>query len=682
MGTLTVNGVKVQVDDSFKTLSPEQQEATVNEIAAQLAAGGKGNAPARSGGVEGAVRSVARGTLGIGSYLDELNAATNATLAPLVDPLLPDGFEKLPGQTWGERYDQALNIQRRKDDEYDADHPYLSTGLQIAGGVGSGGALLKAAPVIGNYALGNTGASVGSRVASAAGAGGGTGFVQGFGAGEGGGTQRLRQAGVEGTTGLVVGPAMMPVAAGANKLASKLARSILGESNDALSSVTDQARRYVVDELSDPSKVSRYRDSLEKLGPEAMLADVSPEWLGVARGAAARPGTRGLIVDPLNERSSLANARLRADVADNLGPDPVPSRVDRSLAAYQDQVRRRYGPVMAERSNYDFMPIADALDDEIQRLRGPAQRQLRNVRQMLNVNGQDLVTTDPAIAFETRQAIDGILETEQNPKVISGLTEARQMIDDGLRSSVPRIKEVDAQFAEIARQREALGEGRSVMNNGATAIRPSELDDALRQGALPQGEMIGPSGVPLRIQQSSLGEIYRAIGTEANDLNALRKTVRGEGDWNREKLGMLFGQDRADNVLNSIDRENVFSDTANRVTRGSDTAMGSRFNQFLDEVSKGQEIPSDATLTGTAGKLFKSILKRIVQGNGDANAGKLAEDIGRLSVATGSTRDQIVEAILRRGQQNVLDQQRMSTVRALTRSGGLAGYSSLPGVRN
>ncbi|MCY1311503.1 hypothetical protein D9M70_618080 [compost metagenome] len=110
--------------------------------------------------------------------------------------------------------------------------------------------------------------------------------------------------------------------------------------------------------------------------------------------------------------------------------------------------------------------------------------------------------------------------------------------------------------------------------------------------------------------------------------------------------------------------------------------MGARFGQFLDEVSKGQEIPSDATLTGTAAKLFKSIMKRVVQGNAETNAGSLAEDIGRLSVATGSTRDQIVDAILKRGEKNVIDQQRASTVRALTRAGGLAGYSSLPGVRN
>ncbi len=36
MPTLTINGTKVQVDDSFLTLSPEQQNATVDEIAAHL----------------------------------------------------------------------------------------------------------------------------------------------------------------------------------------------------------------------------------------------------------------------------------------------------------------------------------------------------------------------------------------------------------------------------------------------------------------------------------------------------------------------------------------------------------------------------------------------------------------------------------------------------------------------
>lgn len=40
MATLTVNGRKVKVDDSFLSLPPDQQEATVNEIAASLGQGG------------------------------------------------------------------------------------------------------------------------------------------------------------------------------------------------------------------------------------------------------------------------------------------------------------------------------------------------------------------------------------------------------------------------------------------------------------------------------------------------------------------------------------------------------------------------------------------------------------------------------------------------------------------
>ena len=72
---------KVEIDDGFLSMTPEEQEATVDEIAASLEAGGGEAAPERSGGVEGAVRAVGRGVLGIGSYLDELNAATNARCA-------------------------------------------------------------------------------------------------------------------------------------------------------------------------------------------------------------------------------------------------------------------------------------------------------------------------------------------------------------------------------------------------------------------------------------------------------------------------------------------------------------------------------------------------------------------------------------------------------------------------
>lgn len=193
-----VNGQKFEIE------APDEKalSVAVSQLQAQDGIPGTDDKPARSGGVEGAVRAAGRGVLGVGSYLDELNAATNATLAPVIVPLLPDqGYEKLPGKTWGQRYDQALDIQRRKDAEYDKDSPVLSAGLKIAGGVGSGLGLLKAAPAVGSYVMGNTGATLPTRVAATVGSGIGTGAVQGFGAGEDGVAERGKQALIEAGTG-------------------------------------------------------------------------------------------------------------------------------------------------------------------------------------------------------------------------------------------------------------------------------------------------------------------------------------------------------------------------------------------------------------------------------------------------------------------------------------------------
>lgn len=675
-----------EVEISGKTYevdAPDEQSLTL--AVKQMTSGGNPAATGQQDGsfsLDNASRAVSRGALGVGSYLDELDAATNATLAPMVDPLLPDSFQKLPGQTWQERYDRALDIQRGKDKAFDAEHPAASTGLQIAGGVGSAGAVLKAAPIAGEYLLGNTGATLPARVLSTGVAGLGTGAVQGFGAGEGGLRERSLQAGKEAAVGGATGIAMMPMAAAANAGARKVAQALLGKTDDALSSMTSEGRKYLTRELADPQKIAGQQERLAELGPEATLADVSPDWLGVARGAAARPGTRGMIVDPLTDRANLANARLRSDVEENLGPDPVPSAISNEIDANLAEVGKQYRPVFREKQMFDFQPIRDDLDVSVKRLRGDAQKRLQQVRSMLNDYGKDTVTNDPSVAFETRQAIDGMLKTEADPKAIIALQDARQMIDDALTRSVPRIKEVDAGYSELSRQQEALDMGRPILNNEAQAMRPVELQEKLTQGALPQGMSVGPSGVPTRMKQGTLGEIYRAIGTKANDTTALRNIVRGEGDWNREKLTMLFGDGNADRALNAIDRETVFGDTANRVTRGSDTAMGNRFSKFLDDISKAQEVPNDVTMTGASLRVLRALARGVTHSNAAASADHVAEDIGRLSVAKGVDRDMIVQALMRRGKENVVDQQRQAVLNALLQGAGQSGYASLPFVRN
>ena len=89
---------------------------------------------------EGLGRSFAEAVPILGAVANRLDAATNAALAPVVDPLLPDSYQKLPEPTFGERYQHAMDIQEGKDTSFRAQHPGLETGAEIVGGVASLGA--------------------------------------------------------------------------------------------------------------------------------------------------------------------------------------------------------------------------------------------------------------------------------------------------------------------------------------------------------------------------------------------------------------------------------------------------------------------------------------------------------------------------------------------------------------
>lgn len=127
----------------------------------------KSTAPEQSV-TEGLMRAAARGVPIIGGVMKKLDAATNAALAPAIDPLLPEGYEKLPGATYGERYRQALEIQNRKDTAFQESHPIANAAAETAGGVAA--TLPVAATAIGARALGLSG-TVAQRALAGAGTG-------------------------------------------------------------------------------------------------------------------------------------------------------------------------------------------------------------------------------------------------------------------------------------------------------------------------------------------------------------------------------------------------------------------------------------------------------------------------------------------------------------------------------
>lgn len=100
----------------------------------------------------------------------------------------------------------------------------------------------------------------------------------------------------------------------------------------------------------------------------------------------------------------------------------------------------------------------------------------------------------------------------------------------------------------------------------AGVLHSSEIARAVQ----PEGMLIGPSGTAHRMREGTRAEIDRLVGTKRNDFLAVRDAVKGDGDWNRAKLVQLFGQGRADRVVNAVDREAAFERSTKRWPRRID----------------------------------------------------------------------------------------------------------------
>ncbi|TPK70207.1 hypothetical protein FJ930_19770 [Mesorhizobium sp. B2-4-15] len=370
-----------------------------------------------------------------------------------------------------------------------------------------------------------------------------------------------------------------------------------GFTRNALSRITDATN---ADGLSPQAVQQR----LAQLGPDAMMADVGPNLQQTAAGLVAKPGeARAIIKDAISARDAGANQRIRSTLDTELGPAPVPSQINAGIATNQAALSPDYRAALQNAGPVDTLPIARYLDQDIQTLRGEPQRALQRVRAMLDHQptpqeiaqaralgqpppGTSLVT-DAGELLNARHAVDDLLQTTQGSNALNALTTARQAIDDELRASVPGIKEVDAKYSELARQRDAVQRGQTVLSSGREAPRPSELAQEVQQGALPQGMQVGPSAVPLRLREGARAEIERIVGTNLNDRVALQGLIKGDGDWNPQRLSTLFGPDKAQRLLGVLDAEKTFANTSSDVTKNSMTAARVEAVKSLDGTGSG-----------------------------------------------------------------------------------------------
>jgi hypothetical protein len=325
-------------------------------------------------------------------------------------------------------------------------------------------------------------------------------------------------------------------------------------------------RGFEADRIDPASIQSR----INAINPEAaVLADLGPNLQGQSAALATIPGPASRIVaDALTARRLGANERVRSSVSDILGEPPVLSQVAGEIDAQRKAINTQYEPVFLQKAlsddpTTDVSAIVSALDTHIKRTTGESRSTLERIRSFLT-DADGAPISDPRILMSIRHDLDGLARADMNNTVKGLLGEYRRKLDDTLGASVPGLKDVDAQFAEVARQSDALEQGRTVLDSGRNAIDPADLIEQMKGAS---------EGQNFRLSQGARAEINRIIGTKANDRVALQGIIKGDGSWNEQKLRAVFGDENASRLMSLVDSEATMAATENLATSGSRTQV-------------------------------------------------------------------------------------------------------------
>jgi hypothetical protein len=567
-------------------------------------------------------------------------AASGATFG-LADKFA-GGMQALTGNA--PSYDAGVKAERARTQAIREANPVSSAVAEAAGGIGTGAGLVKSGVTL----AGRLGPALFRRFLGYGAEGAGYGALHGAGntysddAGD-----YAANAGKGGAMGGIIGGAL-PVAGRAASGGYRALQSFIGPRVGGTSAGASAMLRAAAQ--ADEQGIRQ----LASMGDEAMLVDAGPAMLGLGQGAGTGTGSgRTALVNALKARDANTVPRINRDLDAAIGPAPRPSQIEAEIAGNVESVRPMYQGPFNQSRPADTTTIAAELEEMGQTLRGPAQDAVRRVRRYLDVpesnvdpnSGLRPLDNRPESLFQVRQAIDGMLEGETNTKVIGPLSQVRNMVDQELARAVPGIKQVDARFAELMRQREGLQRGGTVFDTGKTATRPADLAEELRGAALPQGEQVGPSAAPARVRQGARAEIDRLVGTNANDLNALERKLGTPQDWNSQKFAEIFGEGPHNSVMQTLMNNRRFRQTYQDIVQNSQTAQRTAAAKAM-EGSEGGNVKGDTTMTGLGLRALNAVARAIA----GASSSSTKNEIGEILAKQGPEVQRMARELLRTAQ--------------------------------
>ena len=421
-----------------------------------------------------AVEDAQRGP--VGHFMKDVRDGTMqiASGIPLVGGLMDEGNAAFltGGGLWGD-YGKELEYQRESQRQAAERHPIVASVNNFAGGIGSGGAMLKAMPARATALMPTN--PIG-KLSVGAGTGASGGAVEGFTRGEGGFDNRVSKMGPSAAWGIGLGMAFPAVAKGLgmsyNAAASWLANR--GVDAKSINILLDRLKAQGVT----PQQVQA---RIAELGDDAMLADVTPGMQAFTGGTAiADIGAGNTIGQRLATRREGGGDRVQTMLDDAFGRPADPYAVKQEQRTIRNQAAFDEGRNKVLKPGPNTMTLAE-LDARIAQSSDPenAFRQQGVRTEIDRITGNAL--GDPGAR------VDRVMNRDWNDRKIT------RMIGPEKSRNLGRGLDAQATFTETSNLAEPARQSRAAtidaardfwnVNKNANKGRPGTLSDMLAAGA-------------------------------------------------------------------------------------------------------------------------------------------------------------------------------------------------------
>ena len=197
-------------------------------------------------------------------------------------------------------------------------------------------------------------------------------------------------------------------------------------------------------------------------------------------------------------------------------------------------------------------------------------------------------------------------------------------LNEMLRKASPEYADIMAQSHSLARQMEGIETGYGALGGGESAIKPRQIQEAV--SAAPE-TLAAPGAAYPGVRVGARARIENAVGTNPNDLVALRRTMGGEGDWNREKLETIFGKAAVDKMLGAINRETTFAGQYADVLKGPQTAARLGAGGLLNEADL--ILPKSSSIEGMVGGIVEKAANKLLGATSTYSRAQVRDSLGQ-----------------------------------------------------